>query len=85
MSKVVELGYNQIYLWPDWFTGTWNCIHLELGGGVGSRGDSRALSWEILIWRVLGVALETYILWGGSGPYLGLCLFPLVTFSVAID
>ena len=71
MSKVVELGCNQSYLWPDWLTGTWNRIHLELMGGVGSRGDSRALSWKILIWKVLAVALETYILWGGSGPYWG--------------
>lgn len=63
---MVELGCNQSYLWPDWLTGTWNRIHLELMGGVGSRGDSRALSWKILIWKVLAVALETY-----SGVVLG--------------
>lgn len=39
-------------------------LHLEFGrweGGGGERGetDSRALSWEVLIWKILSVALET--------------------------
>lgn len=35
---MVELGCNQLYLWPDWFTGTWNCIHLRVSGWGGERG-----------------------------------------------
>ena len=38
---MVELGCNQLYLWPDWFTGTWNCIHLRVSGWGGERGKQR--------------------------------------------